>query len=468
MRQPYYIQPADSSLICEGAQLITQEEIGTIDSNNVAFWLIDMRVWTEGWDQLCWIRRNLSPAIYLKPVVFLTDSDDIPREIITASEGCISRNSCDDRILQEWASRVEPVNQWIEHLPNAESGSDTNIAFKVLRIITSRNLELEPLTTIRRNSGYVYPLLEPLFGKRDTGVLETLSFLESQHLLSGRFVSRAHFCGHCSSAFLNFKEVCPQCNADDIDSDELVHHFKCAYTAEISDFRKGDRLVCPKCERELKHIGVDYDKPSIVYHCNQCSHTFQDPKITTSCYNCGRESEPEHQEVKTIQAYSVSAIGQNAADYGLEALFTKILDTELNLFSEQAFQDFFQIEVARISRYKLSASSLVMIRFHDLDKLYIKLGSRAHDVFYELSMIFKTVLRQSDVITARNETIFFVIMTETSGEHAARAVERLQEGLQALFASNLDFKPEMSVKIEALRAELDIEVTLEGFLKNDH
>ena len=468
MRQPYYIQPSGSTMTCAGTQVVTQKELSTVDSNNVAYWLIDMRIWTEGWELLCEIRRNLSPAIYLKPVVFLIDSDEIPVEIIKASEGNITRSSCDVRILEEWASRVEPINQWIEHLPNVRVGSDSNIAFKVLRIITSRNAELEPITTVRRNSGYVYPLLEPLFGKRDTGVLETLSFLESQHLINGRFISRAHFCGHCGSAFLNFKEACPQCNADDIDSDELVHHFKCAYTAEISDFRKGDHLVCPKCERELKHIGVDYDKPSIVYHCNQCSYTFQDPKIMTSCYNCGRDSEPEHQQVKTIHAYSVTAIGQNAADYGLEALFTNILDAELNLFSEQAFQDFFHVETARIARYKLSTSSLVMIRFHDLDKLYIKLGAKAREVFYELSMIFKTVLRQSDVITARNETIFFVIMTETSAEHATRAVERLQGGVQALFESNLDFKPEMSVKIEGMYAELDIDATLESFLKDDH
>lgn len=468
MRKPYYIQPTNSTITCDGIETIAQDDLQTINSTDVAYWLIDMRIWTEGWDILCQIRRNLAPAVYLKPVLFLIDSDTIPQEIVTASDGNVHRSSCDERILEEWVSRVEPINQWIEHLPNAKVGSDANIAFKVLRIITSRNIELEPITTIRRHSGYVYPLLEPLFGKRDTGVLETLAFLEDQRLLNGRFISSAHFCSHCGSAFLNFKESCSQCSSDDIRSDELVHHFKCAYTAEMADFKKADRLVCPKCERELKHIGVDYDKPSIVYHCNQCSHTFQDPKIMTSCYNCGRQSEPEHQETRTILAYTVSAIGQNAADYGLDALFTNILEHELNLFSEHAFRDFFYIEISRIERYKLSTSSLVMIRFHDLDKLYIKLASKAREVFYELSTIFKSVLRQSDVITAKNETIFFVIMTETSATHAEKAATRLQQGVRALFENNLDFNPEMSIKIKELTAKLDIDSTLEDFLKNDY
>lgn len=467
MRKPYYIQTSDSKISCAGIETISQDAIDSINHQDVSYWLVDMRIWKEGWDILCYIRRHLSPTIYLKPVLFLIDSDTIPQDIATSSDGNIHRSSCDDRILEEWVSRVEHINQWIDHSPNANTNADTNTAFKVLRIIASRNLELEPITTTRRHSGYVYPILEPLFAKRDTGVLETLAFLESQHLLNGRFISRAHFCGHCSSAFLNFKESCPQCSSDDIRSDELIHHFKCAYTAEITNFRKGDILSCPKCERELKHIGVDYDKPSIIYNCNQCSHTFQDPKIMTTCYNCGRHSEPENQETRTIFAYTISAIGQNAADYGLDTLFSNILDSELNLFSESAFRDFFRIEKSRIQRYKKSDSSLVIIRFDDLDKLYIKLGSRAREVFHELSIIFKSVLRISDVISAKNETIFFIIMTETTSEYAKRAVERLEQGIFELFKNNLNFNPKTSAKIHSITPELEPDIALEDFLKNN-
>lgn len=462
MRKPYYIQSSGPPLNIEGIETIAQDDIEKMECNDVAYWLIDMRIWKEGWETLCTIRRHLSPSIYLKPVLFLIDSDTIPQEIVTSSDGNLHRSSCDQRLLEEWVSRVEHINQWIIHLPKAQS--DTNIAFKVLRLITSRNIELEPITTARRSSGYVYPLLEPLFAKRDTGVLETLSFLESQHLLSGRFISRAHFCGHCSSAFLNFKEACPQCTSSDIKNDELIHHFKCAFTSEMESFKKGGKLVCPKCERELKHIGVDYDKPSIVYNCNQCSHNFQDPKIMTTCYNCGRHSEPENQETRTIYAYTVSAIGQNAADYGLDTLFTSILDSELNLFTEPAFRDFFRIEQSRIERYKLSNSSLAIIHFGDIDELYIKLGSRALEVFQELSIIFKTILRVSDVISARNETIFLVIMTETSFANAEKAVGRLEQGILDLFTNNLNFSPNMSTKIHSLTAELELEQSLENFL----
>lgn len=467
MRRPWYIKTNNDQRAPAGVDSIDLDKVDSLSKDAVAYWLVDMRIWQEGWQTLCQLRRHLSPRVYLRPVIFLMESMDMPAEIHKAADGHVSTMSVDAGIIEDWVSKVEHINHWINHLANVDSAQDSNIAFKVLRIITSRNNELKPVTTIRRNSGYVYPVLEPLFAKRDTGVIETLSFLESQHLLTAGFVSKAHFCSHCGSAFLNFKESCTHCSSDDLSTDELVHHFKCAYTAEMSEFKHGDKLRCPKCERELRHIGVDYDKPSMVYHCNQCSHTFQDPKIVTECYNCGRSAEPENQEIKIIQSYTASAIGLNAAEYGLEALFTNLLDAELRLYSSKAFSDFFHVEAARIKRYKISSSSLAMIQFRDLDQLYIKLGSRAQEVFAELSVIFKTVLRQSDVITARNESIFFVIMTETGKEHARRAIERLKEGVVALFKNNLDFTPELVVGIEEINEQLELEKTLESFLENN-
>lgn len=466
MRKPYLLKSDKASLSFEDVTSVSYKDINNVNHQDVSYWLIDMRIWADGWDNLCQIRRNLSPDIYLKPVVFVIDPDTMPHEFTTAADGNIEYNSCDKSILEGFASRVEPINQWIDDLPNAHSSSDTNIAFKVLRMIASRNVELEPIKTIQRNSGFVYPLLEPLFGKRDTGVFETLSFLESQHLVNPHFITRAHFCSHCGSAFLNFKETCSLCHLDDIRSDELVHHFKCAYTAEMGDFRQGEKLVCPKCEQQLKHIGVDYDKPSIIYHCNQCSHTFQDPKIMTSCYNCGRDGDPEHQELRTIQSYSVSAIGQNAANFGLDALFTNILNTELNLFTEQSFRDFLKIEMSRIQRYKLSNSTIALIHFHDLDTLYIQLGQQAREVFAELSVVFKTVLRTSDAITAKNETVFIIIMTETNLEHAERALERLKDGVQELFKNNLEFTPNISTSRKVIDAKFNLNLMLEEFLQN--
>ena len=33
---------------------------------------------------------------------------------------------------------------------------------------------------------------------------------------------------------------------------------------------RGGDLVCPKCNRQLRHIGVDYEKPSKLFTCFNC------------------------------------------------------------------------------------------------------------------------------------------------------------------------------------------------------
>ena len=468
MRQAYILKNLNDEQQGQGLSIdlniLTMADIENKDATEIAFLIIDMRNWQKGWETLCTLRQHLTADIYLKPVVFLMDSIDVPNEIKQAADGHIAFSALNQPLIDEWASKLEPINLWIDRLTDRESTSDSNLSFKILRIIASRNMELKPITTIRRTSGYVYPILEPLFGVRDTGVLETLNFLQSQSLLTEKFVTKAHFCGHCSSAFLNFKEVCPHCSSDDLTIDELVHHFKCAYTAELSEFHQGDRLVCPKCELPLRHIGVDYDKPSTVSRCNQCNHRFQDAQVMTDCYSCGRSAEPSNQVIQNINAYTVSAIGQNAAYYGLDALFTNLLESELHLYSATAFKEFFRVEVARIERYKVSTSSLGMINFKELDSLYLRLGKKAQQVFAELSAIFKIVFRESDVITAHNESIFFVLMTETNSESAITAMERLNVSVKALFENNLDVTLDIKTLIKAVDTEIDLGATLESFL----
>lgn len=466
MRQPYYVTAEYARETPIDIKTVTLEEIHSCDFSEVSFWLIDMSDQRLGWDILSEIRRDVLPVVYLRPVVFWLGGDDLHSDIVNAAEGNIYAGTLTESVVIEWSERLQPINQWIERLPDATSGGDTNIAFRVLRLLAAGRKELAPVTTTRRHTGYVYPVLDPLYGIRDASIVETLSFLESQKLISGQFINKAHFCSQCDSAFLNFIESCPDCRSQNIRSDELIHHFKCAHTAELEEYKQGNSLVCPKCDQTLHHIGVDYDKPSIVYHCNDCNNVFQDPLVLSSCYHCGWTIEPEHQVLRSIYSYTITALGQNAAMYGMEALFSSILDSKLRLHSLDDFKRFFDIEDARIQRYKVSSSSLVMIRLKELDTLYIRLGHRAKDVFTELSAVFRAVLRRSDVITARNETIFFVIMTETSAENAARAVERLEEGITALLKNNLEFTPEVIADIKPIVGGMDINATLEEFLRN--
>ena len=444
-------------------QTIEPDELDRFDSRNTSFWLVDMSDPIKGWKTVCQLRSNLYPAIYLRPIVYLMSPNIIPDEMYHAANGHIKAEALSESALEAWTSRLEPINLWIEKLDNPSTVKDTNIAFRMLRLIACDDKEIAPSTTTRINSGFVYPRLEPLFTKEDNSVFDTLNFLLEQKLINSHFISKAHFCGHCESAFLNFKETCSQCNSEDIQSDDIIHHFKCAHTGELSDFRNGDELICPKCERTLQHIGVDYDKPSIIFNCNQCSHSFQEPEIQATCFNCGRTSSPENLIHRTIHSYTISAIGKNAAIYGLDTLFTRIMENKLNLTAMPSFKAFYAIEASRIQRYKVSTSSLTLIHMENMSDIYIRMGGRSKELFEELSIIFRTTLRTCDVITALNESTFFIIMTETSSKHAKRAIERISERVSELLDNNLGFTPEIKSEIYPIDENTELDTTLENF-----
>src|SRR5262249_49631791 len=91
------------------------------------------------------------------------------------------------------------------------------------------------------------------------------------------FFDTIHLCKTRRRYNLNFREVCPVCSSPNVEVADLVHHFRCAFVAPSSRFARGSRLVCPKCDRELKHIGVDYEKPAQSFSCRPCGAAFREP-----------------------------------------------------------------------------------------------------------------------------------------------------------------------------------------------
>ena len=442
------------------------ETLTTVDLDAVSFLLVAFADWQVGYGQLQQIRCHLNPQLYLKPILFFSPSEDTPREVLQAADGIIRANECPlERSFNDWSSKVEPVNARIQQLKELSTSGDSNIAFKVLRFIETRSADFKPCPSATTTSGYLYPSLQPLFPKQDIGVLETLQYLEEQKLLSGQFINRSYACTHCGCAFLNFFETCPDCSSGDLRTDELIHHFKCAYVGELADFRQGEILVCPKCDRHLKHIGVDYDKTSIVYHCRTCSNIFQEPTVMTSCYNCQRDTDPEIQVNREIKSYAITAIGENAARYGMDSLLQTILETKIQALPFDVFKAFVKLEIARIERYKVSRSCFVVLRIRGIDQIYGHLGRRATEIFNELSEALKTSLRSSDIFSVHNETIFLIILTETPKKNAQVAISRLKDRILNLLTSNLNMEFKVDDVLYPLSAAVDVEETIETFLK---
>lgn len=108
-----------------------------------------------------------------------------------------------------------------------------------------------------------------------------------------RFIERMHVCPNCNNSHLLFFESCPKCGSSQIIEEPVIHHFRCANVSPESTYEWDSELRCPKCKHTLRHIGVDYDKPSSVYTCRQCENTFMYPDMRVLCTEDQRIWRPE-------------------------------------------------------------------------------------------------------------------------------------------------------------------------------
>ena len=411
------------------------------------------------------IRQHDNPNVYLRAVVLVHSNEHTPNYIRQRFDYVTTEDDFSNAQLFDFQNKFEKINRWVAKIPNNDNTlSDTSLRFRALRLMASREARCAPIANIHDKRGFEYCLITPLLSESDGGIEQVLGFLQSQQLLKDEFVKKAHFCPHCESAFLNFKETCPDCSSDNLERDELIHHFKCGHTDVINTFTRDNRLQCPKCEDRLKHIGVDYDKPSTISTCVDCNLSFQDPEVKADCFACHRTSNSDDLILRTVSAYSVSALGANAARFGLDALFTSILQTELKLYSNAEIEQFVVVEKARIERYKKSETSVAIIHFANIEALFDTLGRKTEQVFKEISAVFKSVFRESDLITAKNESLYAVVMTETSVEKAKLAIERLDEDIKGLFEDSLNFTLEVKTDITNIIDVNDIDAVINRFI----
>ncbi len=469
MRQVYLVTNTDKKHNNAGSiQSVVLDKISEFDEkNHIGLWLIDASLdLKQAQGLLSAIRHQLIPNLYLRPIVFLVDSHEMDVDLkYSGCDSVIYQNKDLDVQVSTLISKFEQTNQWIDRLPNSYKASDSDLIFRTLRLIVSRNNEVSPVMTASSMSGFVYPLLESIVHENDNNFLQVLDYLEMQKFIAGNFVSRCYYCCQCRCAFLNFKEICPHCKSEDIGSEELIHHYKCAFIAKKSAFQQGDLLICPKCDAKLKHIGVDFDKPSVMNHCNSCASDFQEPEVITECFNCHNHALPEDQLSREIKTYNATAIGKNAAMFGFDTLFAKIISSKVRFFSEPQFRQFLEVEVERIKRYQVSTSSLGFIKFIDIEKIYLQQGEKSVQFFEELGIIFKSILRLSDVVSTQNQSLFMIILTETSTSNSVRAMERIVEGLSELLRANLQYTGDIPYKIEGINDSTDIDRLLEEFIR---
>ncbi|WP_255555497.1 diguanylate cyclase domain-containing protein [Enterovibrio paralichthyis] len=152
--------------------------------------------------------------------------------------------------------------------------------------------ELQPVRDASSRGIYRYPLLEAYNEERATPYHALLQLTQRGYLVQGELVDKVRFCPSCQSGHLNYVETCPHCKGLDIRHEHSLHCFTCGHVADQEAFTRSGKLVCPNCLTQLRHIGVDYDRPLETYVCQSCKHRFSEAQTKARCLSCDTFSAP--------------------------------------------------------------------------------------------------------------------------------------------------------------------------------
>ncbi|MBB6354060.1 hypothetical protein ACFFTN_03530 [Aminobacter aganoensis] len=162
----------------------------------------------------------------------------------------------------------------------------------------------EPLTPVRDSSSRYFHAMKGFLDTHSTRLIAEA--LANRGWLERQFVDRHHQCDSCGSHRLVVREECPKCRSANLDESPLIHHYSCAQLGPEAEFRNGNALVCPKCRKQLRNYGKDYDKPGNVQVCGGCRYATSEPAIGFVCQDCGAGVDGQRVTRVDVFSYALS------------------------------------------------------------------------------------------------------------------------------------------------------------------
>ena len=319
----------------------------------------------------------------------------------------------------------------------SQQSQDDREGLNVLGYLATRNCDAVPAWAPGNRSSVAYTKLRPDLASRSL-----LTQLYRQGLLERDFWRKTHLCGNCASSRLNVAENCPECRSSDLQELDVVHHFACGHQGPQDAFQlsAGGRMICPSCEQNLDHFGVDYDKPGRVEKCGNCNTVTESPDVYFECLDCGELTLSDAAPQRDWYHYRLSASGREAVMLGrlpvpgLEntlgefepskdyATFVALLDNGLS--TAQRYGRPFSVAAVRINTGQDDTSQPV------------RFGSAMRETLIKL---LREILRDSDFLYAAGDQIVFAF-PETDASEFGAIIDRIDDGLGKNLAGQPDYR----------------------------
>jgi hypothetical protein len=114
-------------------------------------------------------------------------------------------------------------------------------------------------------------------------------------------------CSSCHFPYFCIKNVCTFCKSSSIVRGTAIEHDVCGNVDFDYKYNSiNGKLICDKCNKELKAMGVDYSKTSPYYKCLQCNSALPSIEQHNGCLHCGRFLTQDDLQILQLFTYTIN------------------------------------------------------------------------------------------------------------------------------------------------------------------
>ncbi len=289
----------------------------------------------------------------------------------------------------------------------------------------NRQRRVSALKSLESTSIYSFPIIDLLF----PDIYSTYRYVLSEQgrgVLEPEALSdRIRVCSHCNSGHLNYVEVCPDCSSIDIDSQSSLHCFTCGHVGEQHSFQRRGKLECPKCLTQLRHIGVDYDRPLENHVCHSCSSLFVEAATISQCLSCDSKIKVEELVVRKIYQYRLGEVGEYIFQHG-----KSIQAPELSIKGKVEVS-FFQNLLAWLNKVALRHKEqhlLLGLHLPTIDEYGKQYGdAKLFSLMDQLTRRLSGLFRDTDICCQYKQDVLLVLMPNTTNASLSVLQQKLSD-----------------------------------------
>lgn len=385
-------------------------------------------------------RSHNNPEFYLKPIFLIHYKPTNDPIINNLHDGIIASYEQ----LPEKTKEIQQIITLTTHLDNSPSNTfDVFLMKKVLNYMYTREYrQLTPYPDIHSIIGFTYPIVSVNFeAHEEMRVLDFFDWALKEHIIWPDFYDRIYLCNSCGSGHLSYREICPSCDSANMKSEDLIHHFPCGFIGPISDFKNSidSVLNCPKCSKALRHIGVDYDKPSIINHCQNCNEVFQDYLVKARCFKCGSDSDVQYLMSRNINVFKLTKKGRSAAASGI---ITSEYTAEEEIFgavNNKTFNVMMHYEQERLKHTKGISTNIAVLYVENIYDLLRKIGKSKEKAFIiELVQLIRENITPADFINISNPSLIVICINDTNKTDAETIAMKVTNIVEEMVFNNFN------------------------------